>query len=69
QLFVVSDNLVVTPSSSASCISFLKELIVPVDDIEVRLETIGQHEALALHKASLTSSSALSKGLKSLLDN
>ncbi|KAL2549919.1 hypothetical protein Fot_11449 [Forsythia ovata] len=44
QLFVVSDNLIVTPSSSASCISFVKALNVPIEDIEVRAVNISEHE-------------------------
>ncbi|CAI9779243.1 unnamed protein product [Fraxinus pennsylvanica] len=63
-LFVVSDNLIVTPLSSPSSISFLKELNVPLNDIEEKEETIRETEALALLKASLTSS-ALNNCFKS----
>ncbi|CAI9779235.1 unnamed protein product [Fraxinus pennsylvanica] len=64
-LFVVSDNLIVTPLSSPSSISFLKELNVPLNDIGEKEETIRETEALALLKASLTSSSALNNCFKS----
>ncbi|KAL2549918.1 hypothetical protein Fot_11448 [Forsythia ovata] len=47
QLFVVLDNLTVTPSSSVSCISFVKALYVPIEDIEVRVVTISEHERMA----------------------
>ncbi|CAA2956304.1 Hypothetical predicted protein [Olea europaea subsp. europaea] len=67
-LFLVSDNLVVTPLSSPSCISFLKELNVPLNDFEEQEETIGETEALALLKASLTSSSALNNCFKSSIN-
>ncbi|CAI9779233.1 unnamed protein product [Fraxinus pennsylvanica] len=43
RLYVVSDNLIVTPVSSPSSISFLKELHVPLNDIEEKEETL--HEA------------------------
>ncbi|CAA2956303.1 Hypothetical predicted protein [Olea europaea subsp. europaea] len=67
--FVVSDKLVVTPlSSPSSSISFLKELNVPLNDIEEQEETIGETEALALLKASLTSSSALNNCFKSSIN-
>ncbi|CAA2956301.1 Hypothetical predicted protein [Olea europaea subsp. europaea] len=61
-LFVVSDNLVVRPLSSPSSISF--QLNVPLNDIEEQEETIGVTEALALLKASLTSSSVLNNCFK-----
>ncbi|XP_022852204.1 uncharacterized protein LOC111373852 isoform X1 [Olea europaea var. sylvestris] len=67
-LFVVSDNLVVTPLSSPSSISFLKELNVPLNDIEEQEETMGETEALALLKASLTLSSVLNNCFKSSID-
>ncbi|XP_022852201.1 uncharacterized protein LOC111373849 isoform X2 [Olea europaea var. sylvestris] len=67
--FVVSDKLVVTQlSSPSSSISFLKELNVPLNDIEEQEETIGETEALALLKASLTSSSALNNCFKSSIN-
>ncbi|CAI9779231.1 unnamed protein product [Fraxinus pennsylvanica] len=66
RMYVVSDNLIVTPlSSPSSIIGFLKELNVPLSDIEEKEETIRETEALALLKASLTSSSALDDCFKS----
>ncbi|CAK8541824.1 unnamed protein product [Lathyrus sativus] len=62
-LYMVTDDLVVTPSSSVSVISFLSNLGIPSSDLEERMITIGKFEGLSILKASLISSSALSNGL------
>ncbi|KAK1373178.1 hypothetical protein POM88_029371 [Heracleum sosnowskyi] len=62
--FMVTDDLVVTPFSSMSCFTYLHSLKVPPDDIEEQVIDIGIHEALHLLRASLTSTSVLSNGLK-----
>ncbi|KAH0632202.1 hypothetical protein KY285_034930 [Solanum tuberosum] len=63
-LFYVMDNLEVRSLSSTSTICLLRELNVPLNDIEEQMISIGESEALNLLKASLTSSSsALTEGL------
>ncbi|KAG4925171.1 hypothetical protein JHK87_050711 [Glycine soja] len=63
-MFMVTDDLVMTPMSSISCISFLNRSKVSPLDLEERVVNIGVKEALAILKASLTSTSALTNGLK-----
>nr|KJB17002.1 hypothetical protein B456_002G260100 [Gossypium raimondii] len=58
--FLVTDDLVVKSLSSVSIISVLKELNIPLVDVEQQVISIGQVEALALLKACLCSSSPLS---------
>ncbi|KAL3506066.1 hypothetical protein ACH5RR_031448 [Cinchona calisaya] len=65
-LFVASDDLTLTPLSSASSIGFLKEHKVPISDIEEQVILVGEAGALCILKASLTSASALTDGLKAL---
>ncbi|KAL7169779.1 hypothetical protein ACSBR2_034752 [Camellia fascicularis] len=63
-VFLVSDGLVVQRSAgTTSSISFLKELNVPIDDIEEHVIRIRKHEALNLLKASLIITSALTSFL------
>ncbi|WOG99320.1 hypothetical protein DCAR_0518668 [Daucus carota subsp. sativus] len=62
--FMVTDDLVVTPLSSMSCFAYLQELKVPLNDIEEQEIHFGMNEAVNLLWASLTSTSALSNGLK-----
>ncbi|KAK7349939.1 hypothetical protein VNO77_07852 [Canavalia gladiata] len=66
-LFVVWDDLQVTPMANASSISFLQKLNVPLDDLEEHELRIGETEALNLLGASLTSKTALTEGLFYLL--
>ncbi|XP_027351309.1 uncharacterized protein LOC113862421 [Abrus precatorius] len=67
-LFVVWDDLKVTPMTSTSSISFLQKLNVPLDDFEEHLVEVGKtKEALNLLGASLTSKAALTEGLFYLL--
>ncbi|XP_058739714.1 uncharacterized protein LOC131611896 [Vicia villosa] len=62
-MYMVTDDLVVTPGSSASAISFLTESKIPLSDLEEKLITIGNKEAHSLLKASLISPTALTHGL------
>ncbi|XP_061339646.1 uncharacterized protein LOC133286269 [Gastrolobium bilobum] len=66
-LYMVTDDLVITPSSSISAISFLTQLRIPPSDLEERVINIGKKEGLSLLKASLFSSSALTNGLRQFL--
>ncbi|XP_055812563.1 uncharacterized protein LOC129882340 [Solanum dulcamara] len=67
-LFIVSDDLEVKPVCSTSSFGLLKELNVPLFDIEEKVITIGEAEALCLLQAALIgSSSALTIALTSFL--
>ncbi|KAJ1389615.1 hypothetical protein SESBI_38132 [Sesbania bispinosa] len=66
-LYMVTDDLSVSPSSSVSAISFLTELRIPPSDLEERIICIGKIEGLSLLKASLTSLSSLTNGLSPFL--
>ncbi|MBA0734819.1 hypothetical protein Gogos_018710, partial [Gossypium gossypioides] len=59
-MFVITDDLVVNSLSSVSCFSLLKETGTPLCDVEQQIISIGEVEALALLRACLCSSSALS---------
>ncbi|XP_057452196.1 uncharacterized protein LOC130744016 [Lotus japonicus] len=67
-LYGVGDDLKVKLLSAISCYSYLKELNLPLDDIEVKVLTIGEAEALSLLGASLTSKFTLTSGLEDFLD-
>ncbi|KAJ1411271.1 hypothetical protein SESBI_21314 [Sesbania bispinosa] len=69
-LFVVWDDLKVTPLANNSSIEFVQKLNVPLDDLEDHVVSIGETEALNLLGASLTSNSkaALTEGLFYLLN-
>ncbi|KAF6159046.1 hypothetical protein GIB67_032663 [Kingdonia uniflora] len=58
--FIIIDNLIVTPFSFISSLSFLEREKVPMGDIEVRVMNVGHEEALRLLEASLASGSVLS---------
>ncbi|KAL8031610.1 hypothetical protein ABFX02_13G037400 [Erythranthe guttata] len=64
KMYMVSDDLTVTPSSMSSTISVLNELKVSLSDIEKVEVYIELQEGLSILKASLTSTSALTNGLK-----
>ncbi|TKY63403.1 tyrosine/DOPA decarboxylase [Spatholobus suberectus] len=66
-LFVVWDDLQVTPLANTSSLSFLQKLNAPLDDLEEHELRIGETEALNLLGASLTSKAALTEGLFYLL--
>ncbi|KAG8387029.1 hypothetical protein BUALT_Bualt03G0210600 [Buddleja alternifolia] len=63
-MFMVKDDLNVKPLCMLSSISFLNDLKIPLSDVkEMELE-IGLEEGLSILRASLTSTSALTNGLK-----
>jgi hypothetical protein len=43
-LYGVGDDLKVKSLSSSSCLSYVKELSLPLDDLEVKVITIGEAE-------------------------
>ncbi|KAJ1437325.1 hypothetical protein SESBI_03652 [Sesbania bispinosa] len=61
--YMVTDDLVVTPMSSISGISYLSRSRVRLVDLEERIISISMEEGLSILKASLTSTSALTNGL------
>ncbi|KAG8368388.1 hypothetical protein BUALT_Bualt15G0040300 [Buddleja alternifolia] len=63
-MFMVTDDLVVTPSSAISSLSLITDLKIPFSDVEELQFEIGMEEALNILKASLMSTSALTDGLK-----
>ncbi|WJX49077.1 hypothetical protein P8452_35559 [Trifolium repens] len=67
-LYGVGDDLNVKPLSVNSFLSYLKELSLLLDDIEVKVISIGEAEALSLLGAFLTSKCTLTNGLKDFLD-
>ncbi|KAF7825582.1 DUF674 family protein [Senna tora] len=62
-IFMVTDDLVVKPFSFISTVSYLNESNVGKNDLEERIIFIGVKEVLAILKASLISSSALTTAL------
>ncbi|XP_019097287.1 PREDICTED: uncharacterized protein LOC109131132 [Camelina sativa] len=64
--FTVLDDLTITSMNSCSTISLLKKLQSHADDLEVKVISISNAEALNLLRASLVTSSALSTALWSL---
>ncbi|PNX85378.1 hypothetical protein L195_g041447 [Trifolium pratense] len=65
-LYGVGDDLTVKPLSANSCLSYFKESSIPLDDLEVKVISIGEVEALSLLRASLTSKFTLTSGLGDL---
>ncbi|EYU32400.1 hypothetical protein MIMGU_mgv1a022245mg [Erythranthe guttata] len=64
RLYKISDDLTVTPFCMASTLSVIESLNIPLSDVkEIELQ-IGLEEGLNILKASLTSTSALTDGLK-----
>ncbi|KAL3830425.1 hypothetical protein ACJIZ3_019227 [Penstemon smallii] len=63
KVFMVTDDLTVTPLCMFSTISILNGLKIPLSDVEERELHIGLEEGLSILKASITSSSALTDGL------
>ncbi|KAK7373847.1 hypothetical protein VNO80_07267 [Phaseolus coccineus] len=61
--FMVTDDLVVSPMSAISAVSYLRSQ-VPLSDLEERVISVGVKEGLAILKASLNSTSALSNVLQ-----
>ncbi|KAK7373850.1 hypothetical protein VNO80_07270 [Phaseolus coccineus] len=65
--YIVTDDLVVTPSSPISVVSLLSSMGIPVDDLEEEVVRIGTEEGVRILQALLTSTSALTLGLSHLL--
>ncbi|XP_058734562.1 uncharacterized protein LOC131606331 [Vicia villosa] len=63
-LYGVGDDLKVQSLSANFCLSYLKELKLPLDDLEVKVISFGEVEALSLLAASLKSKSSLTSGLE-----
>ncbi|KAF6160973.1 hypothetical protein GIB67_007614 [Kingdonia uniflora] len=57
--FFITDDLIVTPLSSISCISFLGREKVPFDDLEERVANMTADEALKLAEACFITKCAL----------
>ncbi|XP_012841430.1 PREDICTED: uncharacterized protein LOC105961722 [Erythranthe guttata] len=62
-MYMVSDDLIVTPLTMTSSLSILTELKIPLSDVEEVEVQIGLKEGLSILKASLTSTTALTDGL------
>ncbi|CAJ2655916.1 unnamed protein product [Trifolium pratense] len=67
-LYGVGDDLTVKLLSAYSFLSYLKEFSLSLDDIEVKVISIGEAEALSLLGAFLTSKFTLTSGLQDFLD-
>ncbi|KAL0736783.1 hypothetical protein Bca4012_012993 [Brassica carinata] len=61
--FMVTDDLIITPSNSASVLGMLKDKQISLEDVECRMICIKQEEVIRLLRASLVTFSALSSGL------
>ncbi|CAN6847998.1 unnamed protein product [Brassica oleracea] len=61
--FTVSDDLVITPTSSCSTVCLLKKLQTNAEDVDVQEISISKAEAVDLLRASLLTSCALSSAL------
>ncbi|KAK7339810.1 hypothetical protein VNO77_20495 [Canavalia gladiata] len=66
-MYMVTDDLVVTPMSSISGVTHLNKLQVSLFDLEEKVISIGLKEGLCILKASLTSTSTLTDALKHFL--
>ncbi|CAA0808587.1 Unknown protein [Striga hermonthica] len=62
-MYMVTDDLTVTPLSSTSGLSVLNSLKIPLSEVKELELVVGLKEALSILKASLTSSRALTDGL------
>ncbi|MFS7965972.1 hypothetical protein Hanom_Chr09g00768381 [Helianthus anomalus] len=60
-MFMVTDDLIITPLSSYSTINILEKLNVRLDDIERHEITIGLEEGLRILNTSLRSKSTLTR--------
>ncbi|RWR96791.1 hypothetical protein CKAN_02619300 [Cinnamomum micranthum f. kanehirae] len=58
--FMVTDELLVKPLSSISCLSLLNQFNLPLSDLEERFVSMGEEEALSLLKACFISKTVLS---------
>ncbi|KAL9164824.1 hypothetical protein ABFS82_06G129100 [Erythranthe guttata] len=64
KMYMVTDDLTVTPMCMTSTLSILKKMEIPLSDVKEVEVRVGLQEALSILKASLTSTSALTDGLK-----
>ncbi|XP_022632125.1 uncharacterized protein LOC106779037 isoform X2 [Vigna radiata var. radiata] len=64
--YMVTDDLVVTPSSSLSVVSLLRTMNIPRHDLQEKVVSIGKEEGVRILQASLSSRSALTLGLSHL---
>ncbi|CAA0808591.1 Unknown protein [Striga hermonthica] len=62
-MYMVTDDLTVTPLSSTSGFSVINSLKIPLSEVKELELVVGLEEALSILKASLTSSCALTDGL------
>ncbi|CAA0808592.1 Protein of unknown function (DUF674 [Striga hermonthica] len=63
KMFMMTDDLTVTPLCLTSSLSTLDRLGIPLSDVEELELKVGLEEALSILEASLTSTSALTNGL------
>ncbi|XP_031266137.1 uncharacterized protein LOC116124558 [Pistacia vera] len=63
-MFIVTDNLIITPMSQFQSLSLLNKLKVPFSDIEERVVHVGREKALRLLVASFVSESVLTNALR-----
>ncbi|CAH2047573.1 unnamed protein product, partial [Thlaspi arvense] len=61
--FMVTDDLIITPSNSASILGMLKDKEIRLEDVEFRVISMKKEEVIRLLGASLVTFSALSTGL------
>ncbi|XP_014511462.1 uncharacterized protein LOC106770153 [Vigna radiata var. radiata] len=66
--YMVTDDLVVTPSSSISVMFLVSSMSIPVDDLQEKVVSIGTEECVRILQASLSSTSALTLGLSHLTE-
>ncbi|KAL6535892.1 hypothetical protein OROHE_012736 [Orobanche hederae] len=62
-MFMVTDDLTVTPLCATSSLSIFNRLKIPLSDVRELELNVGLEEALSILRASLTSTSALTDGL------
>ncbi|XXG89329.1 hypothetical protein AAC387_Pa12g1355 [Persea americana] len=60
-MFMVTEELIVKPLSTILGISVLNKFNIPISDLEERVVSVGEEEALSLLKASLISKTVLSE--------
>jgi hypothetical protein len=68
EMYIVTDDLIVEPLlSPISSVYLLQRFKTPLNDLEEKVVTIGIKESLSIFKAALTSTSALTNGLRHFL--
>ncbi|KAL6529635.1 hypothetical protein OROGR_015258 [Orobanche gracilis] len=68
-MFIVTDDLIVTPLCATSSLSIFNRLKIPLSDVRELELNVGLEEALSISRASLTSTCALTDGLIKLILN